>query len=136
MGINKYTDQLERSYKIYCESSEVKPTKLQFAGDELFEFTTYDSGIDGLFASKMTEVIEVLINHKNFEYIQSKEKYINYLLMVNMPFLTNKIEWGTSIRGAWIDDVDFSETVYQIGNIEVKKEDIKVFLTDLINWIK
>ena len=36
-----------------------------------------------------------------FEYIESN--HFNYLLMVNMPFFKDKLEWGGSIRGAWWD---------------------------------
>ena len=52
----------------------------------------------------MLEVIDVIINQTQFEYIKDEAKYLNYLTMVNMPFLSNKIEWGTSIRGAWFDE--------------------------------
>ena len=41
------------------------------------------------------------LDKKSFDYHQkSDEQYINYLTMVNTPFLIDKLEWGTSIRGA------------------------------------
>lgn len=85
-----------------------KPSELEYLGDYVFDFTCYDSDMSELFAKGMIEVIEALILNKTFEYQkQSDGKYITYLTMVNMPFLRDKLNWGTSIRGAWIDDEGF-----------------------------
>ncbi|MFH1625922.1 MAG: hypothetical protein ABID54_12320, partial [Pseudomonadota bacterium] len=40
---------------------------------------------------------------QTFDYIESEEGNLWYLIMVNMPFFAEKLNWGTSIRGAWWD---------------------------------
>jgi hypothetical protein len=50
--------------------------------------------------------------------------------MVNMPFFTGKLEWGSSIRGAWFDNYK----AYTIDGIEIKEKELEIFLTDLIEW--
>lgn len=67
----------------------------------------------------------------NFEYIKNKEQYLNYLTMVNMPFLTDKLDWGGSIRGAWFDN--WKE--YEIDGIKINKQELEVFISQLIEWV-
>ena len=54
--------------------------------------------------------------------------------MINMPFLANKLEWGTSIRGAWFDD--WEEYEIDCDRIIIKGDELKVFIADLLEWIK
>jgi hypothetical protein len=124
----RYKELIEKEYHEHAELS-----KLEFTGDYIFDFTTYDNKMDEYFALKMLEVIEALINGSTFTYIEaSRENYINYLTMVNTPFLKDKIEWGTSIRSAWIEGI--GDGYFEIGNIKVNKKDISVFLKDLMDW--
>ena len=67
----------------------------------IFDFTTYDGEIDIFFAKKAIEVCEAITNKTTFEYIRDKENYKWYLALCNMPFFQEKIDWGSSIRGAW-----------------------------------
>ncbi len=62
---------------------------------------TYDADASELFARKAVEVCEALSLKKTFAYIEKQEGCIWYLLMCNMPFFEHRLEWGTSIRGAW-----------------------------------
>lgn len=48
---------------------------------------------------KALSVCLAVSNKKTFEYIEIDELW--YLIIVNMPFFQNKLEWGSSIRGAW-----------------------------------
>jgi len=101
-------DKIIKEIQIGWEDSqynECKPSELEYLGEDIFDFTCYDSDISKLFAQGMIEVIEALILKKTFEYQnQSDSKYLTYLTMVNMPFLHGKLNWGTSIRGVWIED--------------------------------
>ena len=114
--------------------------KMAFIGNYIFNFTTYDGAIDELFAKKMLEVIDCILNNKTFDYQNDEANYINYLTMVNMPFLIDKISWGTSIRGAWFDECghhsDKQPAVYEIGCVDlvVPKIEIKDFMRQLIEW--
>jgi len=74
---------------------------LEYLSDEIFNFTTYDSEIAELFASRAIEVCKAITERKTFEYVVDKENYKWYLLMCNMPFFAERTEWGASVRGAW-----------------------------------
>lgn len=134
-----YKAALDRIFKEQSEQPFCPPeNKLQFLGNCIFDFTTYDSGVDELFATKMIEVIDVILNQKTFEYQETESNYLNYLTMVNMPFLSDKIEWGTSIRGAWFDEYGDSPSVYSIGHVGLllPRTEIKEFMNDLLEWSK
>ncbi|WP_428145933.1 hypothetical protein [Delftia acidovorans] len=97
-----YLDLLEWSYQVEREEEGRGPrSRLQFLAQHVFDFTTYESAADELFARKAVEVCEALTNRTTFDYIGSNDGRIWYLLMCNMPFFAARIEWGSSIRGAW-----------------------------------
>jgi len=80
----------------------------------------------------MIEVLVVIMNRTNFDYIKNRDNYIQFITMVNMPFLVDKLECGTSIRGAWLDE---SKEYEIIGTgINVKKDELKLFISHLIIW--
>jgi hypothetical protein len=109
-------------------------TKKAFVSVFIFNFTTYDNEMDEIFCIKMIEVLDCILNENNFDYQDNRENYINYLLMVNMPFLFHKLEWSTSIRGAWFNDC--KDGFYEIyGELVVKKSEIKLFIKELIEWL-
>lgn len=93
---------LEHSYAmtIYSEPG----SRLEFLSDFIFDFTTYDSKMSELFARKALEVCAAINARTTFDYIENPENYRWYLLMVNMPFFAGRLDWGTSIRGAWWDN--------------------------------
>ena len=72
----------------------------------VFGLTTYDGELDELFCRKIIEVCKVILDRKNFEYIKDKENYINYILVCQILEKHGWINWGTSIRGAWFEDLD------------------------------
>ncbi len=131
--------------KMYSEAKEVDgcppPNKLAFLGNHIFNFTTYDGDIDKLFAGKMLEVIDCILNRTTFKYQEDENNYINYLTMVNMPFLCNKLEWGMSIKGAWFDEygypIEKDDNTYNIDiDFDIPKKDINTFMSDLLIWSK
>ena len=128
--MKNYKKELEDFYKDYANNGE---TKLEFTGDHIFEFTTYSSNLSELLAQTMIDVMVQIANRTTFEYIEDEANHVNYILMINMPFLSDKIEWGTSVRGAWFDD----SKPYDIyaGQIRIKLGGLSQFLNDLIEWI-
>lgn len=103
---------------------------------DLFGFTTYDSSIDKLLSENMIEVLECILQKKTFDYLdKSPENYLNYLNMVNMPFLKEKLEWGTSIRGAWFDEYRKGNIENGV-NIEAPMSEINSFIESVIVWAK
>jgi hypothetical protein len=74
---------------------------LEFLAENIFDFTVYDSEIAETFARRAVEVCTAINESATFEYIKKQTNYEWYLLMCNMPFFVDKLEWGGSIRGAW-----------------------------------
>ena len=95
-----YLELLEHSYKTNA-SCLGKTSRLNYLSENIFGFTTYDSEMGDLFGMKAVEVCEAINNKQTFEYQKQPDGYMWYLIIVNMPFFTNKLDWGTSIRGAW-----------------------------------
>lgn len=137
-----YKEFLQKNYESYKNYQDFKDyeTKLEYIGRQIFDFTTYQSDMDEYFASKMLKVCEVILNNQTYDYIEDKNNLINYLTMVNMPFLSmqNKLEWGTSIRGAWFNTSTWNESknIYINCNLTIPRTDWILFITELIEWSK
>lgn len=107
----KWLAMLEHSYAV-AQGDECAPdSRLEFLSDAVFDFTTYDGGVSAHFAEKAVEVCAAISDGTTFEYIKDPERYQWYLLMCNMPFFAKRLEWGTSIRGAWWDVPDGGQKV-------------------------
>ena len=99
-----YLKLLEHSYRVAVALDECPPdSRLEYLGEQVFGFTTYDGEMSALFAGKAIEVCGAINNGATFDYIKDPENYRWFLLMCNMPFFADRLEWGTSIRGAWWD---------------------------------
>ena len=110
MRTKTYTEQLEALYRGTKEGEE-SLSKLEFLSCYIFDFTTYDSGMDKIFAQKMLDVIECILNKTNFQYIEaSNENYLNYLTMINMPFLKDKLDWAITSNKSSLLNSSFSQT--------------------------
>lgn len=97
-----YLKILEHSFDVDKEEMECPPgSRLEFLSESIFDFTTYDSEMAELFATKAVEVCAAINDRKTFEYIEDQDNYRWFLVMCNMPFFASRLEWGTSIRGAW-----------------------------------
>lgn len=130
-----YKKLLQENYEYNKQFSCPPESKLEYIGNYIFDFTTYCPEMDELFAKRMIEVLDCIYKKEQYEYHgESDEKFENYLLMVNMPFLVDKLEWGTNIFGAWFDfDNDLE---LDCGRIIVKNGEFKQFIKDLIDWSK
>ncbi|HMK58065.1 MAG TPA: hypothetical protein VK462_03340 [Nitrososphaeraceae archaeon] len=129
-----YIEDLNERFAEY--SIDENRSKISFIASMVFDIYTYDDYVDALFANKMIDVIKAIISKRTFDYHrhgENEENYLNYLTMVNFPFLKGKLEWGTSIRGAWLMDYEDGEYII-FPDWVVSKRDISKFLTDLITW--
>lgn len=81
-----------------------RTSRLEYLADHVFNFATYESKYGELFSRRALEVCAAISAGRTFEYIKEPENRLWYLLMVNMPFFFDKLNWGTSIRGAWWDE--------------------------------
>lgn len=95
----EYRRMLEEGYEAIASTDPIG--RLEYLSDYIFNFTTYDGAMAELFANKAMEVCAAISDRTTFDYIKDAEQYRWYLVMVNMPFFADKLEWGTSIRGAW-----------------------------------
>jgi len=103
-AVNPYLKILENSYIVCKETFECPPESMaEFLSNFIFCFTTYDSEIGALFGKKAVEVALAINNGLTFEYIEDEENYKWFLIMCNMPFFNEKLDWASSIRGAWWD---------------------------------
>lgn len=101
----KYKELLEHSYEVARQETGCPPeSRLEFLAEEIFDFTTYENVNSVLFATKAVEVVDAINHGKTFDYIVDEENHTWYLIMVNMQFFSNRLNWGGSIRGAWWDD--------------------------------
>ena len=98
-GSRDYARMLKEGYEAIASTDPI--SRMEYLGDYIFDFTTYDSQMSELFASMALDVCAAISNRTTFNYIRDPEQYRWYLVMVNMPFFADKIEWGTSVRGAW-----------------------------------
>lgn len=62
---------------------------------------TYDVELDCLFAFDVVMAIDAIIEDKQLELIEDKQRYKDYIMAINLPFLSAALEWGTSIRYCW-----------------------------------
>ncbi len=82
----------------------------------------------------MLEVLKVILERETFLYIESSnENYINFITMVNMPFLIDKLNWGTSIRGAWLDST--KEYSIDCGRIKIEENELHYFMQAILDWV-
>ena len=65
----KYKAILEEMYQEEMLDENTKPdSKLEFIGDHIFDFTTYDGSLSASFASRTLEVIDCILKQQTFEY--------------------------------------------------------------------
>lgn len=97
----------------------------------VFDFTLYDSSKEVQWSEEMLTVIRAILERTTFGMFREPASEEVYLKMVNMPFLQGRLEWGTSIRGAWFQtDDDWLLPC----NITVESGDLQVFMEALIEW--
>lgn len=100
-----YLAMLETSYA-YMQRESFFPnrTRLEYLSEEIFDFTTYATMPAEHLAVRALEVVEAITDRTTFVYIRrSDAHHVWYIVMCNLPFFKERINWGTSIRGAWWD---------------------------------
>ena len=97
-----YLELLKESYEEEKErDNELDP--YEYLADHIFDFTTYDGEAANRMGEVALSVCLAITDRSTFDYIENKVNYANYLNCVNLVFFMGKLEWGTSIRGAWWD---------------------------------
>lgn len=116
-------------------------SRLEYLSSYVFGFVTYDDAIDKILAEKAVQVCCAISKRKTFEYIFDKKRYEWYLIMLNMKFFSEKIEWGTSIRGAWwSNEITISSCGFYNGedqvtiDIKFNSQEFDVFVDAIVKF--
>ncbi|HCI0210638.1 TPA: hypothetical protein NN553_004502 [Pseudomonas aeruginosa] len=100
-GKEEWIKIFEESHKVsdsfQCESR----SRLAYIASAIFGIDTYDSNMDAFMAWRAIEVCQAISSRTTFDYIKDLESYRWYLIMCHFPFFADRIDWGSSIRGAW-----------------------------------
>ena len=107
--VDNFRNGIKEYIKCYDAEKRSKNIKYEFLTEVIFEITTYDTSLSIEFGKDILEVMDVIINRKNFEYIKNKENYRKFIIVANILDQYGWIEWGTSIRGCWF--YEFAEPI-------------------------
>lgn len=100
-------DKFKRNYESYKEC-ETFDNKYEWAASHIFNLATYDSRLDEMFVKLISEVCDVILENKNYEYIEDETNYFTFVAVCQRLDSLGWIDWGSSIRGAW-----FADQVYE-----------------------
>lgn len=101
---DQWLSVISKSYeeeRLERESYDDSLSKLEFLASCVFGINTYDPDEDCFFAKMAIRVCEAITRGETYKLIEDPDSYRWYLVMCHLPFFAEKIEWGTSIRGAW-----------------------------------
>jgi hypothetical protein len=147
-----YDRLIEYSYNKHRElnAQEKDMSRLEYLGEYIFDFTTYDSDLSEFFAKKAIEICKALVDRTTYQYIDDPENCKWYTIICHMPFFSERINWGGSIRGAWWDHREHYEasnyglydekadgrSYQQMGELHFTRDEWIAFVTALINFAK
>ena len=118
-----YKELLKRSYETQNEYHDREDSVAEYLSSYIFEFTTYDGDIDEKLIPVAIGVCDAITKRKTFDYIVNEDRYIWFIVMCNMDFFSSKINWGSSIRGAWWDVYDSKPIVIESCGLYDEKGD-------------
>lgn len=134
---------LEESFKEPDGSGYHYETRMQFIAREVFDLTTYESDFDELIGREIFDVCMAITHKKTFDYIEDEECMAKYLRCVNMQFFKDRLDWGTSIRGAWWDhsgqvlkSCGLMDGPFQILKIDFTGDEWEAFMLTLEAFIE
>ena len=147
MDYNKLLDEsflhfLGNSDHLHEGTETQEELKAEFLASDIFDLTTYDSALDLVFVREIMGVIEAIHYGKTFDYFKNEQgKYITYIRCVNLPWFGDKLNWGSSIRGAWWDYFQTGskyskECKTQVGNgcLWYEEKQAKVVIDNNEDW--
>ena len=114
----------EDDYYSYCIST-CGETKYEWCASIIFDLVTYDSELDEIFVKNILEVCKSIINRTNYDYIKDPERYVQYIIVCQLLSSMKWIDWGTSIRGAWIAEYN---KVNIIAEVPLTEENLRILI--------
>ena len=129
-----YLKMLETSYKIEQEEDQYL-SRGTYICENILGVFTYEYKLSEEFGKKFVEICSLISRREVFEYIEREDNERWYLIMVNFPFFSNRIEWGTSIRAAWwADSSNGDMNLESSGLYDEKGEQILNIIFDGREW--
>ena len=98
-------------------------TPLEYLCGHIFDITTYAADQDEKIGKKVIEVIDAINNRTTFDYIKNEDDHTWYLLICNLPFFKKRLNWGTSIRGAWWDYEHWNDKMFKLSSCGLVGDD-------------
>lgn len=92
--------------------------------DEVLDLTTYDTDISLQIGHKLFNICKAILNGTTFEYIKDEKQYLDFIIYCNFLDAKGWITWGTSIRGCWFQDMEYSEDI--IEGVQFSKENMAI----------
>lgn len=127
-------DRYKEELSWYDRDEEDKPF-YEFVAHNIFHFYSYCNIPDLMYADDMIGVLRAIAESKTFEYIEEMDDYYKYAIMCDKLDDLGWIDWGTSIRGAFLTEnekymIDNCKTIKVnfasvMALIELAEEDIK-----------
>lgn len=133
---NQYKDILNFSYKRYSEEDLCAGDYNDFIDRAIFDLTTYDGSITEILVSKLIKICEAINNRTTFKFIENEQNYIDFITLLHFDFFKNRLNWGTSIRGAWWDETEYIlDSNYLYHNNDKNYDKIRKITFNCENWI-
>ena len=132
-----YKEFLEDSFrKEKLWNSDLPFSKYHFLAESVFGLVTYDDDIDEFLVKKLVRICVDIAKNKTFEYAEeSAGNYKWYIALLNLPFFKDKLNWGTSIRGAWFDADNGIFEIPACGFWDENDEQIRVLKFNKEQWL-
>lgn len=116
-------------------------TPLEVVNNSIFEFVCDDEEMEALFTTKALEVCNAILTGQTFKYIENKDNYVWYQMMMQTSFFKEAVDYGVSIRGAWLDKAVLKnsilyneEGVQCFGDIVLNREGATKLVQAMIDY--
>lgn len=131
--MGKYTDKLKSNFLEDLENANGQEFDFyDYLAEAIFDISTYESEVQEKLVTWCIESCRAILNRKTFEFISEPENNFAYLTVLQFSFFQRKIEWGTSIRGAWFNLEKGSKLPYEFSEYICSDDDFKEFIADVI----
>jgi len=135
MKATDYVNKIIENYtKCFLElecMEDCKELRQYYFIDDLLDYPTYDSEIATDICRDVVDVLKVILDRKTFEYIKNPCDYKKYIMVCDKLNELNMIDWGTSIRGAWLN------TCFELEGLQGEKlQFTKEILEKIIEWVE
>jgi hypothetical protein len=137
---SEFVARLMRGYTVYCAVGGEQVPKAVYVAEGIFNLTLYDDEMAEWFASAILEVCAVVLYRDQHRYLRSSSNHIKYLMVLNLPFFSGHLAWGSNIQGAWFHKGFLVERTAYLGDcaeqgFEVPVESFAGFLRAIQEFV-